>query len=104
MIEIPIQAVPNQSLTFESVGGRYDLVIRDSDGIVSVDVTREDVVIIQGSRAMPSGAIIPYRHLESGNFAIITEEDAYPAYLEFGVSQRLFYLTPAELEALRSGN
>lgn len=102
MINIPIQAIPNQSLTFESDGGRYDLTIRDSDGVVTVDVTRDDVVIIRGSRAMPSGAIIPYRYLESGNFAITTDQDALPAYTEFGVSQRLVFLTPDELRSIRS--
>ena len=103
MIQIALQAVPNQSLTYENGDDRYDLVIRDNDGIVTVDVTRNNEVIILGSRAMPSGAIIPSRYLESGNFTIITDQDQYPVHTEFGVSQRLVFLLPSELEAIRSG-
>lgn len=103
MITIPLQAINNQSLAFQTDTARYNLTIRDSSGIVSVDVDRDGVRIVSGVRAMPSGAIIPYTYLEDGNFSILTDQGEYPISSEFGVSQSLVYLTPSDLEVLRNG-
>jgi hypothetical protein len=69
---------------------------------MALDVVRDDLPIVSGSRMLPNSPLIPYRYLESGNFVLITEGDEYPFYTKFGDSQTLVYVTDVELEALRN--
>ncbi len=101
MITLPLQAIPNQSFTFSEADFRFEVTIKEAAGVMAVDISVDNSIIIQGQKVVSGGPVIPYRHLESGNFAFITENDEIPYYDQFGVSQSLIYLTPDDLGGVR---
>ncbi len=101
MMEIALQPVANQSLTVQLDGARYAFTIKEANGIMVVDVSRDEVLLLSGTRLLAGAALIPYEYLESGNFVMFTENDDLPYYPEFGNSQKLVYLTAGQVAALR---
>lgn len=92
MINIPIQAVPNQSLSFESGENRYGIRIFSANGQMCCDVTINDAVVISSSRIMQGLPLIPYRYKsKDGNFLIVSDEE--PDYRKFGVTQSLVFFS-----------
>jgi hypothetical protein len=107
MYEVPIESLPNQNLTVTLDSVRYVLTLREGEGkTCTVSVTANGNTIIDNVRAMPNQNILPYPYLESdgGNFAFnVDDGESYPYWEEFGITQRLIYASPSELEALRNG-
>lgn len=68
---------------------------------MSLDLIRDNVTVMQGSRMLPDAPLIPYEYLENGNFVMLCDDEEYPNYSSFGNTQTLVYVTTAELEALR---
>lgn len=102
MIEILLQAVPNQSLTVTLDGARYTLTIKEAHGMMAVDIFRDEVELLRGHRIVAGAPLLGYRFLQdAGNFALLTENDELPYYASFGNSQQLVYLSAAEVAALR---
>jgi hypothetical protein len=106
MLQIPLQAIPNQELTVVLDGVLYDLTIKETNGCMVMDVTRGGVVIIvQGARCVAGAAVLPYVSLEGqfGNFAFVTSNGDLPYYDQFGTTQTLVFATEAEIGAIRNG-
>ncbi len=101
MQTIPIQAIPNQTLTVTLDDTRYSLTFKEIDGSMAATISINDVRIISGFEIVAGGLLIPYRYLENGNFTFVTAEDAIPYYNEFGETQSLIYISQAELDAAR---
>lgn len=101
---VPLEAIPNQSLSIQLDDVRYTLRFRDLGGMMSVDISIDETVIILGMRVVAGSALIPYPYLEGdgGNFIFITELNDAPYWPNFGVTQKLLYATAAEIEAIRS--
>lgn len=92
---------PNQSFNISLSGDFYEISIKESEGIMAASITRNDVVLITGMRIVSGFFIIPFKYLESGNFAITTENEEYPDYRRFGIDQFLAYFTQEELDNIR---
>lgn len=108
MIQIPLANIPNQSLSIMLDGNQYDIRVhscRDNGefgtGIMVFTIYRNNVVIVSGIRAVAGFPLIPSLYLEDGNFTVITENDEYPDWRQFGITQFLIYASPTELEAAR---
>ena len=113
MIEIPLQAIPNQTLSVQLDNNQYDIVISAitsttadngtiaADVLMAVDIVRNNIPIVTGFRAVAGFPIIPYHYLENGNFSFLTMDDEYPDYRQFGITQSLIYASESELEAIR---
>jgi hypothetical protein len=101
VIDIALAAIPNQSLSIRLEDRLYNLTLWATRGVMSADIERDGVFIVRGARIVAGTPLIPYRYLESGNFVMLTENEEYPDYALFGISQSLVYVTIAELEALR---
>jgi hypothetical protein len=80
----------------------YTLTVKETRGVMSVDIVRDSTVILRGARIVSGTPLIPYKYLEAGNFAMFTENEEYPTYTQFGVTQSLVYLTAAEIVELRA--
>jgi len=113
MRQIAITNIPNQTLSVQLDGNAYDIRLhacRDSPttgvGIMTVTLTRNNVLLVSGERLVAGFPIIPYLYLEAGdgNFIVNTQNQDYPDWRQFGVSQFLLYASNAELEALRGGS
>lgn len=106
MIQIPLQTVPNQSLSIQLDDVNYDFEIRSMPGtstIMVFDITIDNELIVEGVRAVPAYPLIEYKYLENGNFIVITENDDYPDWEKFQISQFLLYASNAEIEAIQNG-
>lgn len=98
MRNIPIEPIPNQSLTITENGTRFGLVIKDCNQTIAVDVSIDDVAVLQGQRIVVGTPIIPYEYLAgSGNFILLVNNDELPDYTKFGMSQLLMYTEPGEV-------
>lgn len=102
MIDVNIQAVPNQSLSILLDGAQYSIAIREANGIMSATVIRDSIVLIDNVRLVSGTPVLPYDYLESGNFVLTTEAFALPEFSQFGVTQFLLYLTADEVAELRA--
>lgn len=110
MIDIPLQAIPNQSLSIQLSGINFDLRIKTCDNTPEtlgssntvITIAANEAIIVRNVRMVPLTALINYQYLEQGNFFLYTENDDYPDYNLFGVSQYLIYVSQSELEDLRN--
>lgn len=103
MIDIALAAVANQSFFVQLDDRAYSIAVHASgDDLMTVDISRDDVVLIQGARMTPGTPLLPYRYQESGNFILITNAGDLPAFAQFGVTQFLVYLSADELAAERA--
>lgn len=100
MINIPLQAIPNQSFQVQLDGLNFSISIFSSNNIMAVDIVRDNIPIVTGQRAVVGTPLIPYGYLVDGNFVFTTMNEDYPDYTQFGVSQFLIYASQSELEAL----
>lgn len=111
MIQIPIINVPNQSLSIQLDDNQYDILIRanqdnpdGSTGVMSVDISINNNVIISGVRSVCGFPLIPYEYLiVSGNITFITAKNEYPDWRHFGITQYLIYASSKELEQIQNG-
>lgn len=103
---IPLDPIPNQSVSVRLDGRRYVLSIKDIGSMMAVSIERDSVALLSGSRACSGTPLIPYSSLsgEAGNFIFTTTVDGViPYYTDFGSSCFLTYSTAAEIEAAISG-
>lgn len=104
MIEIPLQAVPNQSLSFTLNDNTYDMTIRacntaDAE-VMGFDIAINNEIVVQGQRATTDFPIIPYVYLYNGNFVLVTADDDLPDWRKFGISQYLIYISNDEIREI----
>lgn len=104
MIQIQIDAIPNQRFTILLEQERYQITLKETRGVMSATIVRNDVILVQGARMVAGTPLLPYNYLEEGNFFLLTTNGDLPDYTKFGISQNLVYLTAAEVEAYRAGN
>lgn len=98
---IPIQTVPNQSLTVTLDGNLWGISIKTCNGITAVSLRLNGVDLIDDLIAAACAPIIPSPYQESGNFVFLTANNQLPNYTQFNVTQSLFYFSAAELATIR---
>lgn len=97
---IPLDPIPNQSLSILLDGHRYVITIRDIGAMMAVTIERDSVTIIDGVRAVGGFPLLPYEYLSdgTGNFIFTnTDEGAIPRFEDFGTKCQLVYSTSAEI-------
>lgn len=104
MMQIPLSAIPRQTFTIQLDGSTYNFSLYTIVGSMAVDLVRDGVEILSGTRVVAGYPVIPYRYLELGNFVFLTANDDLPDYLQFGITQSLLYASAAELAALDAGS
>jgi hypothetical protein len=99
---IPIENIPNQSLSITLDNIRYDLRFRNVGVMMILDLTINDEPIITGIRVVGGLPIISEKYLKccGGNFIFLTELGDIVSWDKFGITQTLIYLTVDELELL----
>lgn len=102
MIDIGLNPIPNQSLTIQIDNDLYQITVKETRGVMSCTIIRNDISLVSNVRIVSGSPIIPYRYLESGNFVLLTQNDDYPDYTQFGSSQSLVFVTQSEIDELRN--
>lgn len=93
-INIPLEVLPNQSLTIRLGDNRYIIrLITISDSLMGISITRDDIILIQNQRAIPKKKILPeHKSSKYGNFVFITPDETYPYYTEFNNGHELYFI------------
>jgi len=99
---VPLQALPNQTVSTVLEGNRYDITIQETNGVMAATVLRNDIPVISGLRITAGTLLFPYLYEESGNFIFLNLNDDLIYYPNFSLSQNLFYLTVADLVTMRA--
>jgi hypothetical protein len=127
MIDIPILAIPNQSFSIQLdsnfIPGQtntqnlvnFNIRIHSCDSnptsigtaIMSVSIEVNSgaipIILVDNVRASSSGTLIGYSYLEIyGDFLFTTDNDEYPNYNQFSITQFLTYVSAAEIAAIRA--
>lgn len=97
MIELDISPIPNQTISITIENNFYDITLKACNNVMSCDITRNNILIQSGIRIVSGEFLINYPYLENGNFLFITDNDDYPFYKEFGVTQFLLYFSNQEI-------
>lgn len=99
--QIPISSVPNQEFTVVLDNNTWDIVIKQTNGVMAVSLALNGNQVIQNLRAVAGMRLIPSQYEEAGNFVFVTADYQMPDYYLFNTSQSLLYFSAAELTAIR---
>lgn len=106
---IPLIIEPNQSLNITLGGDNYNIKLNDVnnnddeiDVLMTSTIQRNNVDIISGFRMLAGEPLIPFRYLENGNFVFFTNNDEFPDYRQFGITQFLYFFDEDELREIRA--
>lgn len=104
MLQIPLQPVPRQELTVTIDQNRWLIRVAQVGEMMLCDFSLNEVVQIQGVRAVPAQKLLPYAYLQQragGNFAFTTSamNQVIPWFEDFGNTCFLIYATEQELSA-----
>lgn len=101
---IPIETISNQSLSIQLDEVRYGFRFRDIGNMMSVDISIDDELILEGLRVVGGYPLIPYKYLEDdgGNFIFLTELGDIVYWDQFGITQSLLYFSAEELGVIRA--
>jgi hypothetical protein len=103
MRTISLDATPNQELSVTLDGNRWDITIKECNGVMCCTLLLNDVLLLSGQRIVGGSPLIPYKYMQgAGNFWILTENDELPDYNRFGVDQQFIYISAAESAAIPS--
>lgn len=100
MRNIGIDPIPNQSFSIRLDNQRYDFVLKETRGVMSVSIARDDIQLLSNCRVCAGTPLLPYKFQEEGNFMLLTEDEDLPDWTQFGVTQSLVYLSIAEVEEI----
>lgn len=97
MIQVNIAAISNQSLSIRLENRLYVLTLKETRGVMSMDIMRDGETVVQGQRLVAGSPVIGYPYRATGNFVFITLDEEYPDWRQFGAGQFLLYATAAEV-------
>ena len=102
---IPLQAVPNQTLSVQLNNKSFDILVSDCNGVMAVSISVNSVPLITGARAVNGFPLLPYAYLETGigNFTFIASNDSaqeYPYWDRFNTDLTFIYVSPEDLAGL----
>lgn len=102
---IALQPIPKQSLAIVLDGQLYEIDVLSTNGCMSLNVTRANVRVVSGQRAVAGQLVLPFKVQEggAGNFMFLTQDDDLPAYAKFTSTQAFLYASNEELSAVRDG-
>ncbi|WP_143392881.1 hypothetical protein [Fimbriiglobus ruber] len=102
MMQVPLQAVPNQTLTVILDNNTWAVTLKTVEDTTVVSLTLNNTDLLDSARAVAGALIIPSQYEESGNFLFLSSNNQLPYYTQFGVTQSLVYVSAAELAVFRT--
>ena len=104
MINIPLQAIPNQNFSFQDTTTQVNYFITintvgvGNAQVMAFDISIDGVVVVLGCRAVSGYPILASAYQQNGNFVMTTINDDLPDYRQFGITQYLIYANQTELD------
>lgn len=94
---VPVDVIPNQSLSAVLDGRLYDMRFIALANGLAVDIARDNVPLVTGSRVLPGEFLLPYDYLADGNLLMLTENEAIPTWETPGI---LVFVSALELDVI----
>ena len=82
MLQLPIQAVPNQEFQAVLDGNTWSFTIRSTNDVMSMTLVLNGTTLIQNLRCVAGAFVIPSQYEESGNFLFLTTNNDLPDYAQ----------------------
>lgn len=101
---IPLKTVANQQFSIVLDNNQWNFTLKSTNGVIAATIELNGIMLVQNLRAVALMRLLPSRYQEAGNFFFSTLNDALPDYTQFGISQRLLYISAAELASIRAPN
>lgn len=98
---VDIQPLPNQQFSATLADSFYDIIIQETNGVMSISITRNQVQIVRGQRVIAGALVLPYEYQESGNFYFLNLSDELIYYPQFNITQFLVFVSAADLAVMR---
>ena len=98
---LELRQIKSQQVSIRLGENLYDFRVYSVPGGMAFDMIRDELLMLSGFRMVPGTPLVPYEHLESGNFMLIIPDNELPDYNQFGLTQNLIYFSDAELVAVR---
>ena len=98
---IELQNIPNQEFSVTIDGNAWFIQLRTMrSGATFASVTLNNELLINNILLTPNAPLLPYPYISNGkNFYMLCDNDDYPNFEKFNVTQRLVYATDEELTA-----
>lgn len=99
MIDVPLRALANQSLSMPLGDSRYEITVKEATGCMVCTIVRDDVVLVQNVRLLPDAYVLPYDYLEGGegNFFFAVQDESLPWWESFGLTQFMVWASADEI-------
>ncbi len=100
MLAIPLNPVPNQTVSFNADGAFWQVHIYQSISFMCADVTLNGTQVVSGIRCFGGIPLMPYSYLTAPGFGnMIFDSDAdWTGFNQSGGTSNLFYLEQDEFE------
>lgn len=99
MITVPLSPIPNQTFSVTVGDYQFDFTLKAlGDSGIVMDLLRDGITIVQGLQIVPGSWLVPYPYLcDTGNFALICEDEAVPQWDLLGTKQVLYFFDVQEV-------
>src|ERR1700688_588817 len=98
MYQVPLEAVPNQTVSFNVDNAYWQLHIYQSIDHMCADVSINGSNVISGVRCFGGYGVMPYAYMYEPNYGNFVF-DCDPDWTNFGPACNLYYLNNAEYAA-----
>lgn len=99
MFQIPLSALPNQSISFNVDGAYWQLKLYQAVNSMCADISRDGNPIANGVRCYGGIPLMQYSYMSApafGNFVFDADAD----WTNFGTECNLYYLAMSEMDQL----
>lgn len=97
MFAIPLNPVPNQTVSFNVDGAFWQVHVYQSISFMCADIIVNGTPVVTGVRCFGGIALLPYSYMTAPNFGnLIFDSDG--DWSKFGTTCNLFYLEQPEFE------
>jgi hypothetical protein len=94
---VTLQPVANQQLSATFGDDRYQMTLKETNGVMAVTLIRNDETLYTNLRTVAGTPLIPYRYQQRGNLIFETQDEEIPYYNQFGITQFLIYASASEI-------
>lgn len=105
MYVVPLKQIPNQVFSVSLNNVDYRIALRSIQGLLYMSCWADGDLLFYNQLCTPNNWVNVYDYISvNGKFYFECLENNYPSYDRLGVSQRLLFLTPDEVEGIRNAS
>ena len=97
--------IANQIFNFQTDNAMVEIELRTVDNITLMSMKSNGNNVVNSIKVVPNVLLLGYRFLQEqyGDFIFSTTDNEYPYYENFNQSNKLYWLSPQEVENYKNG-